>query len=178
VPLSRRLRPKSLSGAIEQSRFFAGIECGGGVHRQIEPRRHVPSIHLNGDILCVPLRAVPLAKVQVPAPAVDVSLNKPGCRRNVRIPEPHGFIAMAVEAGAAEQFPGGTGIPLRLPGCPRVGMVMAEGNELDQYKGDQAPPEDPEKHLSSITCDLAPIDVLQRSMHTVSVDSQEERAIR
>jgi hypothetical protein len=62
-------------------------------------------LHLSTDVLSMPLRAVPLGKIQMAASAIHVSLDKPGYRRNMGVPGPHGLAAMAVKAGSAEQCP-------------------------------------------------------------------------
>ena len=75
------------------------------MHREIVRQRHVPLFHLRGDVLRVGLGAIPLGKVQMVAAAIHIVLNKPGYRCDLGIPGPHGLIAMAVKAGAAEQCP-------------------------------------------------------------------------
>ncbi len=74
------------------------------MHRKIEPRRHFTLFDLFRDIFGVLLRVVPLGEIQMAASAVDVSLEKPRYRRDVRIPGPNGLIAVTVEAGPVDQF--------------------------------------------------------------------------
>ena len=47
VPFSRFLRPQGLPGAIYQRLLFGAGESGVGVHRQIEPERHITLLHLS-----------------------------------------------------------------------------------------------------------------------------------
>jgi len=98
------LRTQSLLSAIHQRLFFAGREPGGGVQREIEPRRHVALLHFLGDVFGVLLGKVPLGKVQMAATAVHVSLEQPGYRRDIGIPGKRGLVAMAVEAGPMDQI--------------------------------------------------------------------------
>ena len=105
-PFRRSLRPQGLLSAIDERLLFGGGEPGGRVHGEVKPGRHVPLIDLGGDVLGVPLRAIPLGKIQMAAAAIHVSLEQPGYRRDVGIPGPHGLVAMAVKAGSAEQCPG------------------------------------------------------------------------
>src|ERR1035441_2192868 len=100
------LRPQGLLGAIDERLLFGGGESGSRVHGKVEPRWHVPLIQLGGDVFGVPLGAIPFGKIQMAAAAIHVSLEKPGYGRNVGVPGPHGIVAMAVKAGAAEQCPG------------------------------------------------------------------------
>ena len=76
------------------------------MHRKIEPRWHFALFHLLGDVFGVPLGEVPFAKIQMTAASIHVSLDKPGYRRDVGIPWPRGFVAMAVKTGPVDQFPG------------------------------------------------------------------------
>jgi hypothetical protein len=96
------LRAQRLAGAIDQRLLFGFTEFGGGVHRKIEPGRHVAFLHLPGDVFGVLLRMIPLGKIKVGAAAIHVSLDQPGDGRDVRIPGPRGLIAMAVKAGPVE----------------------------------------------------------------------------
>ena len=99
------LWPEGLLSAIDQRLLFGWGESGGRVHGKVEPQRHVPLIHLRGDVFGVPLGAIPLGKIQMGAAAIHVSLEKPGYGRDVGVPGPHGLVAMAVKAGSAEQCP-------------------------------------------------------------------------
>ena len=71
------LRPQRFLHAIEHRMLFDVGEFGVGVHRQIEPWRHVALSDLGSHIGGVPLRVVPLSEVQMAASAIDISLDKP-----------------------------------------------------------------------------------------------------
>jgi len=61
--------------AIDQRLLFSGSKCGVRVQWKIEPRWHVPFFHLLRDVFGVPLRKVPLGKVQMAAPFVYIPLD-------------------------------------------------------------------------------------------------------
>jgi hypothetical protein len=100
------LRAQGLLRAIDQLLLFGCRQPGCGMHRKIEPRRHVTLLHFLGDVFGVLLGKVPLSKVQMAAAAVHVSLEQPGHRRDIGIPGKRGLVAMTVKAGPVGQFPG------------------------------------------------------------------------
>ena len=97
------LRAQGLPGAVDERLLFGAGQSSSRMQRHVVPEGHVASIHLSGDVVGMVLRPVPLAEVQMSTAAIHVVLDEPGHGRHVGIPGPNGFVAVAVEAGAAEQ---------------------------------------------------------------------------
>ena len=108
-------------------------------------------LDLRGDVFGVALGAIPFGEIEMRAAAVHVALDQPGDWRDVRIPGPRGLIAMAVKTGAAEQFPGFRRIPRGFFRRGRIGVGVAERDELNQEGYDQHPFEDFDQHATQDT---------------------------
>src|SRR5579871_66768 len=98
----RFLRPQRFLRAGDQLLLISRGEFRGGVQGYVEPGGHVAAVDLNRHITGMPLRVVPLAEIQMPAPLVDVPCDEPGDGRDVGIPSPNRLIAVAVVTGIDE----------------------------------------------------------------------------
>src|SRR5579862_10023945 len=147
------LRTQSLLGAVYQRLFFGVREFGRRMQRKIEPGRHIAFFHFLGDVFGVLLGQVPRRKIHMATATIHVSLDQPGYRSDVGIPAPPGFVAMAVKAGPAEQFPRLRGIPCWLLCRRGIRVGVAERNKLNQRGGKQHPLGDPHRLIMPYSAD-------------------------
>ena len=121
VPVARRTRlllrvaggapappPLCLRKWLLSSALSAGERRALEVHRvDVEPLRHLAGLDLLPAVLEIGLALVlvvvgPLGEVHVAAAVVDVARHQPGARRDARVQRPARLVAVAVEAGAAQ----------------------------------------------------------------------------
>ena len=144
------LRSQRFFGAEQECDLFGIGQFGRRVEREVEPGRHFAGLDHFGDVFGVFLRMVPLGKIQVAAALIYISRGEPGYGSDVGIEAPPGLIAMAIEAGAAHEVARFGRIPGRLFGGWRIGMIVAERDELDHDGSEEEPFEQLQSHTESI----------------------------
>ena len=84
-------------------------------------------------------------EVERRAASVDVALDEPGHRRDVRVPAPLRLVAVAVEAGALRECPCARRVPVRLHHDRGVRVAAAIRDGLDQREQRERPDAPPEE---------------------------------
>jgi hypothetical protein len=112
------------------------------MQREIEPGRHVTCLNFRDNRIGRVHGVIPFRKIEIAAAFVDVALGEPGDRRDVRIPGPDSFIAVAVETGALCEFARARVVPRRFLNYGGVGVFVAEWNQLQQRAREDEPDRD------------------------------------
>jgi hypothetical protein len=77
------------------------------------------------------LGPVPFGKIELPAASIHIALDQPGDRREVRIPRPAGFVAVAILTGANRQLSCLLATPDRLLEHRWIGVIASVRYQLN-----------------------------------------------
>lgn len=118
--------------AIDQRGLLGGRQPCLGMSGQVEPGRHFSIPDHLGGLVAVVLTTSPFGDVEMRTPLVDVALYEPRSRRDLAVPRPSRFVAVAVSAGPEEERTRRRAIPIGLTDDRRILVASSVRNELDE----------------------------------------------
>jgi hypothetical protein len=115
--------------------------------------RHPAPLYHFADLFASLPASSPFRKIKPPAALIDIVLDEPRKWRNVTVPRPGGFIAMAIETGALCNCAYLGRAPLGFLNDCRIGMLPPVRNQLNDPEKCQRSQKKPTYQLFHITSD-------------------------